>query len=121
MRGLFLTIGAALAVGSAAMAAPPGPNDTATVCLDPGGNSFPAICHTQNATRFSNQPDICHCDGALRQVDAPWCAPGEKPAPDTAALARARVDFAAHNRNSLVGFTFEGKRNCVPLNGLNNQ
>jgi hypothetical protein len=120
MRSLILTLAAGLAVASAATAAAPGPHDHATVCLDPGGVTHPAICRSHEATRFASQPDICFCNGPLRQVDAPWCAPGEKPAPDTAELARARADYASRN-NTLVGFTFHGKRNCVPLNSLYNQ
>jgi hypothetical protein len=113
MRAFILTVIAGLAVASAASAQRIGPNDKATVCLDPGGVSHPPLCRSQNASRFPTQPDICSCHGPWRQVDAPWCAPGERPAPDTAALATARIAFAEKNNNSLIGFTFEGKRNCI--------
>jgi hypothetical protein len=113
MRAFFLTVIAGLAAASAAAAQAPGPKDTATVCLDPGGNTFPAVCREHEASRFPTQPDICTCHGPYRQVDAPWCAPGESPAPDTAALATARLAYAVKHGNSLVGFTFEGKRNCI--------
>ncbi len=114
MRALLLTVLAGLAAASTAAAQAPGPNDTATLCLDPGGINHAPICHSQNASRFPTQPDICQCDGPYRQVDAPWCAPGEHSAPDSAALDRARADYAAKHGSSLLGFTFEGHRSCVP-------
>ena len=117
MRAVGLMALSALAAASAAMAQAPGPRDTATVCLDPMGVGHPAHCESTNASRFATQPDICLCRGPLRQVDAPWCAAGEAPAADTADFDRARVAYASSHGNSLVGFSYQGKRACVPPNG----
>lgn len=118
MRGLFLTIAAGLAVATAASAQAPGPNDKATLCLDQLGINHAPVCRSQNASRFPTAPDICQCHGPYRQVDAPFCAPGETPAADTADFDHARIDYARKNKDSLFGFSFQGKRSCVvPGNG----
>src|SRR5579862_8602291 len=95
MRALLLPLVAGLAAASAAMAQPAsGPGDKATLCLDPGGVDHAPLCRSHNATRFVQPPDICVCDGPYRQVEAPWCAKGEKPPNDTAEFERARAAYA---------------------------
>ena len=80
----------------------------ATVCLSLDGSSRGPTCHKNSTWR---QDDICNCPGTTEQVSAPLCAPGENPAPDSAAANRARHN-AVHN-GSLMGATYEGKRFCV--------
>jgi len=110
MRVLFLTtlIGA---VGACTVAAAQ-PRDSAVLCLDGLGVNHPASCHSNGASRLESTPDICECQGPYQQVRADWCAKGEQPAADTADFDRARV-AAVHN-GSLSGFTYQGKRACVP-------
>lgn len=116
MRALLLPLVAGLAAASAAMAQPAsGPGDKATLCLDPGGVDHAPLCRSHNATRFVQPPDICVCDGPYRQVEAPWCAKGEKPPNDTAEFERARAAYAMSHGNSVMGGTYEGRRMCVTL------
>ncbi len=117
MRALFLTaiVGFA-AVSAAAMAAPPGPRDTATLCLDGLGVNHAPVCHSMAASRLPSTPDICQCVGPWRQVDAPYCAKGEEPPADTADFDRARA-AAADKHSTLVGATYKGKRMCVKPDG----
>lgn len=113
MRVLFVTtlIGA---LGACAFAAAqPGPNSSAVLCLDGLGVNHPPVCHTQSASRLESTPDICSCNGPYQQVRTNWCAKGEHPPADTADYDRARV--AAVHDGSLLGFTYQGKRDCVPL------
>jgi hypothetical protein len=116
MRLLLLTAlaGAALASGaSAATATADQLRNSATICLDPGGIKHAAICRSMNATRFANKPDICHCEGPLRQVQTPWCAPGETPLPESRAVERARLK--AVKDGNLFGATYQGKPFCEPV------
>ncbi len=110
MRVLFLTslIGA-LGVCSVAAAQP----DSAILCLDGLGVSHTATCHSATASRLSPAPDICTCNGPYQEVKASWCARNEQPPADSADFDRARL-AAVHN-GSLVGFSYQGKRACVPL------
>jgi hypothetical protein len=114
MRSLVLTVLAGCAAASVASAQAIGPNDRATICLDPGGVSHPALCHSQNASRFPTQPDICSCHGPWRTVKLPWCEAGEARAPDSAEMNTARVAWAAKHNNSLDDFRFNGLRDCIP-------
>ena len=110
MRALFLTIVAGLAVATAAAAQPA--DSPATLCLDGLGVNHAPICHTQTASRIDTKPDICLCRGPYRRVDAPWCAPGESPPPESADYEHARA-AAAEKDNSLFGDTYHGQRMCV--------
>jgi hypothetical protein len=113
MRVLFLTtlIGA-LGACAVAAAQPANPGESGTLCLDGLGINHPAICHTDEASRFPTTPDICICNGPYQTVRTNWCAKGERPPPDTADYDRARV-AAVHDGN-LFGFTYHGHRDCVP-------
>ncbi|HEY5410576.1 MAG TPA: hypothetical protein VIJ94_07605 [Caulobacteraceae bacterium] len=113
MRVLFMTtlIGA-LGVCAVA-AAQPASHDSAVLCLDGLGVSHPATCHSSTASRISPEPDICTCNGPYQEVKTSWCARNEQPPNDSADFDRARV-AAVHN-GSLVGFTYQGRRACVPL------
>ena len=112
---LFTAIAGFAAVSAAAMAQPPGPKDKATLCLDGLGINHAPVCHSQTASRLPTPPDICQCLGPWRQVDAPYCAKGEKPPADSAAFERARIAFAEKHGDSVIGATYEGKRMCVEL------
>ena len=119
MRALFLAplIGA-LAAGAAAYAQPGGGsgfNSTATLCLDGLGINHPPLCHSQQASRFPNPPDICQCLGPYRQVQAVWCARGQNPPPDTVEFNRALIEHAKRNHNDVSDFSFNGTPMCVPL------
>jgi hypothetical protein len=120
MRMLFVAALVGFAASAAMVVAQPNSEkelarNPATLCLDPGGVSYPPVCTKMNASRFASPPDICHCNGPYRKVDAPWCAPGEHPPADNAAFDRARAKAALDN--TLFGDTYEGKRMCVPLDG----
>ncbi|HEX3983487.1 MAG TPA: hypothetical protein VHX12_07330 [Acidisoma sp.] len=112
MRVLFFTtlIGA---LGACAVAsAQPSPRDSAVLCLDGLGVNHPATCNSQSASRLDTKPDICICQGPYREVRTNWCARGEHPPADSADYDRARV-AAVHDGN-IFGFSYQGKRDCVP-------
>jgi len=115
MRILLLTtlVGAAIATGASAAATADQLRDSGTICLDPGGMKHAAICTSMQASRFESKPDICHCEGALRQVQVPWCAAGEKPLPESRAVEQARLKAAQDN--NLFGDTYQGRRFCEPV------
>ncbi len=91
----------------------PGPQNAATLCLDQLGGNHAPICSSQSASRIASAPDICQCRGPYRQVDAPWCAKGERPPADSAAFERARAKAAKDG--SLFGDSYQGRTMCVPL------
>jgi hypothetical protein len=97
---------AALAVALPALAQ--GPSGTATVCLGLDGATRAPACRNGSMWR---QDDMCVCPMNADQVQAPYCAPGETPAPDSHKANNARHEAARHG--SLVGATFEGHRFCV--------
>ncbi len=111
MRVLFLTT--LIVTAGACAVASAQPRDSAVLCLDGLGVNHPATCHAMSASRLESKPDICECQGPYQQVQADWCAKGESPPPDTAEFDRARV-AAVHN-GSLSGFSYQGKRACVPV------
>ena len=115
MKAAALLLAALLAAGSAA--ADPRPvvpaRGTATQCLDTLGVTHGPVCRTHQASRLDVEPDICTCGAGLRQVSAPYCTPGERPAPDSAAAARVRLEAA--KAGDLFSARFEGKRFCTPL------
>ncbi len=110
MRVLFLTVLAGLAAATTAAAQP---HDAATLCLDPGGINHAPVCKQMQASRFPQTPDICQCHGPYRQVDAPWCGPGEKPPADSAEFDRARAAYVDKNGSSLFGASYHGQSMCV--------
>ena len=120
MRVLLLTALAGIAAASAvslAQSQPSSsahPSEKATLCLDGIGVNHAPTCHSQSASRFATPPDICMCDGPYRQVDAPYCAPGEKEPADSADYDRARAK-AAEKGSSLFGATYKGQSMCVEL------
>ncbi len=117
MRLLVLISVAALAVASVAAAqpssAPHSSEPAATLCLDTLGGSHPPVCHSMSASRLASPPDICLCHGPYMQVRAPYCAPGEKPPAESAAMEHARAKAAKDG--SLFGDSYEGRRMCVVL------
>jgi hypothetical protein len=124
MRILFLTsLVGVLAAGAAASAQPEsaqpwarsGVNDSAILCLDGLGINHIPVCHSIQASRFPTAPDICQCHGPYRQVRSVWCAPGQRPPPDTIEFNRALIDFAKRNHNDVRDFRFNGTPMCVPL------
>jgi hypothetical protein len=119
MRILFLTsLVGVLAAGAAAVAQPAGQSgfhNPATLCLDGLGVNHPPLCHSQQASAFPQPPDICQCLGPYRQVNAAWCAPGQKPPADTIDFDRALIAYAQSHNNDVSDFSFDGKPMCVPL------
>ena len=112
MRMLVLSAAFSLMAG-AALAASHIPNDAATLCLGPLGESHPPVCHNMSASRLESKPDICLCNGPTQQVKAPWCGRGEKPPADSAAFERARAQAAKDG--SLFGDSYQGRNMCVEL------
>ena len=106
----------ALTTAAPAMADPrptaPVQLNSGKVCLDTLGGRHAPSCRTTNASRILTDPDICTCAAGLREVAAPWCAPGEHPAPDSREADKARL-AAVTSTGSLDGASFEGRRFCV--------
>jgi hypothetical protein len=113
----YTTLAASLAVVLLATQAAPnlirlpvktGP-DRAMVCLKPAGDLARGAvsCHTDDRTRAL----ICQCPQAALPVTAPICAPGDKPAPESAATDSARKAAAA--QGSLIGAQINGRSFCV--------
>lgn len=110
VRFTLICIAAALAAGPA-LAQNPAIPATTSVCLDVNGSLLPVVCHVQGS-RLDKRDTICQCPEGLR-VEAPVCAPGERPPVDNLALSRARK--LAGKDGTLVGDSFEGRRMCVDL------
>lgn len=114
MRRVFIASAVALAALFAAAGAAPGssPSNPATrvVCIDIDGSSKPAVCKA-TASRLDRSEDFCICRIG-RRVDAPVCAPGERPPGESRAFEKVRALVVADN--SLVGDLYEGKPMCVP-------
>ena len=106
---------AALAIAIALAAPGPRgiPREHATLCLDPVGENLGATCRSYGASLIDRAPDICQCLNAGARVVAPYCAPGERPLPDSAAVRRARREAAAAD-GSLFGKRFQGRSFCQP-------
>ncbi len=116
MRPLHLAaLGLCLAAAPAAAdPRPTGPIELqgAKVCLDTLGVRHAPDCRTTNASRIVTDPDICLCPAGLREAPAPYCDPGETPAPDSADADRARL-AAVKATGTLVGASYGGRRFCV--------
>ncbi len=107
-------LAAACAAGAVADPRPTvAPRGTATQCLDTLGVPRAPVCRTHQASRIDVEPDICICGAGLREVSAPYCDPGEKPAPDSADADRARLDAAKHG--ALFSARYQGRRFCTAL------
>ena len=104
----------ALALATALQASAVGgaPRDRATLCLDPLGINRHQTCRSFSTSRLAREPDICVCDGPELQVEAPYCAPGERPVDEDAASDRARY-AAATRAGTLVGRSYQGRSFCV--------
>ena len=108
---LLTLVGAGAAVADAGPTSPV--QGRGKTCLDTLGDIRPPICHSHNASRILTEPDICLCSAGLRTVAAPYCEPGEAPAPQSAAAGRARLAAANAHGDYLEG-RFEGRRFCLP-------
>lgn len=97
-------LAAALLGGTGAAA---GARDETIVCLRHGERLAP-VC---NRTSSWGEDDFCVCPSASIRTKASWCADGQKPPVESAALVRARR--AAAEDGSLIGDTFEGRPMCV--------
>lgn len=86
--------------------------DRATLCLDPLGINRHQTCRSYSASLLSREPDICVCDGPELQVEARYCAAGERPPAEDAASDRARY-AAATRGGTLVGWSYRGRGFCV--------
>ena len=82
------------------------------VCLDTLGGRHAPACRTTNASRILTDPDICVCPASLREASAPFCAPGESPAPDSKSADHARL-AALKATGTLVGAAYQGHRFCI--------
>lgn len=80
-----------------------------TVCLEPDGSLSPVAC-TAPATRLDARREVCECPTG-RRTDAPLCAEGETPPPETRALNAFRR--TAGRDGSLVGDRFRDRPLCV--------
>ena len=80
-----------------------------TVCLEPDGSLSPVIC-TAPASRLDARRDVCECPSG-RRTEAPVCAAGEKPPPETRALNAFRRKSAEDG--SLAGDRFQDRPLCV--------
>jgi hypothetical protein len=113
-----LLVVAAMAVAGAASASLADNPRTRTVCLDPAGKNLPANCKVAQASRISEDVDICICPGGADRVEAPVCPKGVRAPAESLAYERARK--AAVKNGSLVGASFNGQPMCVPArNALN--
>ncbi len=103
-----------LALPAAADPVPTSPVEVQSgkVCLDTLGTRHAPTCRTTNASRILTDPDICICPASFREAPAPYCAPGESPAPDSKDADRARL-AAVKATGTLVGATYQGRRFCV--------
>ncbi len=107
---LFAVVAAAVMVSAAgAPGSSPSNPATRTICLEPGGQSSPAVCYSP-ASRLDGRDDLCVCRSAQR-VEAPVCAPGERPQAENRAFELARK--AAAEDGSLVGDLYSGRPMCV--------
>lgn len=113
MRSLLIAPVLAAAGLLTAAAAQPGSSPLSPavqdICLDVGGQTLPVYCQAP-ASRIDQRYDICICPMG-RRVQAPVCAPDERPQPETRAFENARR--AAAKDGSLVGDLFEGRPMCV--------
>ena len=114
---LLATAAVAFTAAAGAAFADNGPK-TRTVCIDPAGKSLPANCKVAQASRISQDVDICLCPGGAERVEAPICPDGVRAPAESAAYERARK--AAVKDGSLVGAMYNGQPMCVaPRNALN--
>ena len=80
-----------------------------TVCMEPDGSLSPVAC-TAPSTRLDARREVCECPTG-RRTDAPLCADGETPPPETRALNAFRR--TAGRDGSLVGDRFRDRPLCV--------
>ena len=116
MRRLSLIIALALAAGAAQAASPmsQNPPTETSLCLDVNGSILPVTCKAPGF-RTDQREDICLCLNGGVRVDAPVCAPGERPPAESRLFENARHDAARDG--TLVGDTYEGQRMCVRPRG----
>lgn len=82
------------------------------VCLDTLGGRHAPACRTTIGSRILTDPNICLCPAGYREAPAPYCEPGEAPAPDSKDADRARLQ-ALQSTGTLLGATYQGRRFCV--------
>lgn len=114
MRPLPLVAALALIAGAAQAQAPmsQNPPSRTSLCLDVSGAIIPPVCQ-RSGSRVDQREDICLCSAGGTQVQAPVCAPGEKPPAESRAFEKARRDAARDG--SLIGDLWEGRPMCVDL------
>ena len=114
MRTLPLVAALALIAGTAQAQAPMSQNPPAKtiLCLEVSGAIIPAICR-RPGSRVDQREDICLCSAGGTRVEAPVCAPGEKPPAESREFEKARRDAARDG--TLMGDTWQGQRMCVDL------
>ena len=100
-----------LAISAGAASADVIDKTTTTICLDSGGRQLAPHCKSQDASRLSQQEDICICPAATQQVKASLCASGVNPPGESAAYEKARLAAVSHG--SLVSASWKGQPMCV--------
>jgi hypothetical protein len=108
---------AALALVAGAAQAQPGtsqnPPARTSLCLEVSGAIIPPVCQ-RPGSRLDQREDICLCSAGGTKVEAPVCAPGQKPPAESKEFEKARREAARDG--SLIGDTWQGQPMCVELN-----
>ena len=120
MLRTLMILGAATALmsGSALAQSVADPNLT-SICLDPGGQTRPVTCRSQNASRINQREDICQCLHGGDQVTVPFCPRGVKPPAESAAFEHARRSSDERELNSFLRQA-KGDGLADPLTGAGN-
>lgn len=115
MRLTILALALSLAAGAAPAQTSKGLNAATTIqCIEPSGQSIPAVCDAP-ASRLDSREYICTCPNGGMRVNVPVCAKDQREPAEGRALVRARRDAAKDG--SLVGDMVEGKAICVAPRG----
>ncbi len=109
-RILFLGLAGAAVLTLAGSAGAQPPQTVRDICLDPGGESQPAVCSVYGG-RAGASENVCTCPTGSMKAVAPVCPQGVKPPAESLAYNRARK--AAAKDGSLVGDVFEGQPMCI--------
>ncbi|HEX2559902.1 hypothetical protein [Phenylobacterium sp.] len=114
MKHLPLVAALALIAGAAQAQSPmnQNPPTQTTLCLEVNGSIIPPVCH-RPASRVDQREDICLCSNGGIRVDAPVCAPGERPPAESRVFENARRD--AGRDGTLMGDMWQGQRMCVDI------
>jgi hypothetical protein len=115
LRTLMILGAAAALMSGPALAQSVADPGVTSICLDPGGQTRPVTCRSQNASRINQREDICQCLHGGDQVTVPFCPRGVKPPAESAAFEHARRSAVVNG--SLVGASYQGRPICVESRG----